>query len=115
MPRSKLIRSALVLSIVGLGGVSARTASAYTEYTPTEFTWGSNAAGDSVAMWELSEGYCYLTGVGGAFEGTGDLVHVTLSNGVWLLGGAGASGGTTAEAGCVPGRMTRRATSRRSE
>jgi hypothetical protein len=99
---SKWTVATLSLSVIVAIGTSSASAKATTNVTPELFQWQSSPDGASVAMSSTADGYCFLTGVGGAFQGSGDELGITDSNGVWLLGGSASSSGIKAEAHCVP-------------
>lgn len=53
-----------------------------------EFEW--KAGQPHVQMLGVEEGFCYLSGFSGAFEGSGESVGVYRKNGKWMLGGTSA-------------------------
>lgn len=61
-----------------------------------ERTW---KGGDKpLELMAADEGFCYLSGVSGALEGSGEAVRVYLSKGKWYIGGRAAQPSLTATA-----------------
>ncbi len=63
------------------------------------YEWDQNL-GHVTVMWPVTQGMCFLTGVGGDFQGTGENVHIELDNGYWVLTGASQQNSVTANAVC---------------
>jgi hypothetical protein len=65
-----------------------------------EYTWHQGQFATSLAR--LEEGYCFLTGVAGDFEGGGEAVQIALEDGTWKLGGTSLQQGVSGRARCFP-------------
>ncbi|HEX3344462.1 MAG TPA: hypothetical protein VHS09_07800 [Polyangiaceae bacterium] len=55
--------------------------------TTGSFEWDQNL-GHVTVMWPVSEGMCFLTGMSGHYQGTGENIHIEIDNGYWVLTGA---------------------------
>ena len=64
-----------------------------------EYTW--NQGQIPVVMAPTSKAVCFLTGVGGKFEGSGEYVRVYASGGYWYLGGDSDKKDVHARAICI--------------
>ena len=106
-----LVRAALLLSAIALplsAGCAvesvaseeskAESSAALTNYA--YYQW-NQYQGHVTVMWPVSQGVCYLTGMGGAFSGTGENVHLEIDNGYWVLTGASQQNSVSATASCV--------------
>jgi hypothetical protein len=63
------------------------------------YEWDQNL-GHVTVMWPVSEGMCFITGMMGDFQGTGENIHIELDNGYWVLNGASQQNSVTAWATC---------------
>jgi hypothetical protein len=67
---------------------------------PNEYTWSQGQVPQ--VLESMNSAFCYLTGVSGRFRGEGESVHVTASNGYWVLTGSSGQVGVAGRARCVP-------------
>jgi hypothetical protein len=85
----------------GTEAAGARLSTTAFDYSQ-EYTWDQGNIGDTTLA-PADEGYCYLTGVSGQFEGSGEFVYVKISpGGSWVLGGESLQEGVSARARCFP-------------
>jgi hypothetical protein len=68
--------------------------------TTNDFSW-TQGQGPTIMMND-QQGFCFLTAVGGHFEGFGEGVWIDNSNGSWFLFGKSQQAGVRASAKCVP-------------
>jgi hypothetical protein len=83
-------------------GVSAqaRCRGIFTATPPTEYSWSQGQ--NPVLMGSIKGRACFLTRVGGDFEGTSERVEVFSGNSTsWWLGGSSTQAGVHAKARCV--------------
>jgi hypothetical protein len=118
MPQISLVRTALFASALGViplisacavdasDGASStkdeeRVATSSEALTYYENFYWDQYQGHVTVMWGSARGYCYLTGMGGLFAGTGENVHIELDNGTWVLNGSSYQNSVHATATCV--------------
>ncbi|MCY1040101.1 hypothetical protein OV208_02120 [Corallococcus sp. bb12-1] len=65
-----------------------------------EYTWSQSSSG-STALGATAGRACFLTRVGGDFEGGGERVDIFESGGSWYLGGASSQSGINGASRCV--------------
>ncbi len=76
-----------------------KTATENAALTSATFSWNQNL-GHVTVMWPVSEGMCFLTGMSGHYQGTGENIHIELDNGYWVLTGASQQQAVTGWATC---------------
>jgi hypothetical protein len=88
--------------VVGLGALLGVGSLANNSYALTEefYSW-NQSQGTVTVMMPASEGMCFLTGIGGHFQGTGENVHLEIDNGVWVMTGASQQTNVNSTATCV--------------
>ncbi|MGD0524005.1 MAG: hypothetical protein ABSE49_02610 [Polyangiaceae bacterium] len=79
--------------------VGEKTEQTSAPLTTATYEWDQNL-GHVTVMWPVTEGMCFITGVGGDFQGTGENVHIELDNGYWVLTGASQQNSVTGYALC---------------
>jgi hypothetical protein len=75
------------------------TGTTHEALTTSYYEW-DQYLGHVTVMWPVSQGMCFLTGVGGDFQGTGENVHIELDNGYWVLTGSSMQNSVTGWAVC---------------
>jgi hypothetical protein len=83
----------------GAGFVEARAACTVASGVTADVTWQQGQ--DPVILQDRATSACFLTRVAGNFQGGGENIELTGSQGVWQLGGTSSQEGVTASARCM--------------